>query len=297
LEREGEEGAGAGAGEGGEEGAGEGAGEGGEGGMPMKKVLFKARDLTRVFGTRKNRIVAVDHINFEIYKGEIVSLVGQSGSGKTTTASMILRLLKPTEGTMEFENRDVEEFEGRGKREYWRKVQAIFQDPYSSFNQFFSTKKVLFDSFKLFENPPPKSEKEALIKEALEAVNMSHEEVAEKYPFELSGGQRQRIMIARAHLIKPKLLIADEPTSMIDAVLRSCILELLLNLRKEEGSSIVFITHDLGLAYYVSDRIFIMNKGKIVEKGNAEQVITHPKDQYTKNLIGDIPNLSEEWIS
>jgi ABC-type dipeptide/oligopeptide/nickel transport system, ATPase component len=258
----------------------------------MKKVLFKARDLVREFGTRKNRTVAVDHINFEIYKGEIVSLVGQSGSGKTTTARMILRLLKPTGGTMEFEGEDIE---AKRKKEYWRKVQAVFQDPYSSFNQFFSTKKVLLDSFKLFDNPSP--EKEALVREALKAVNLRYEEVAEKYPFELSGGQRQRVMIARIHLLKPKLLIADEPTSMIDSILRSSILELLLNLRKEERSSIVFITHDLGLAYYVSDRIFIMNEGKIVERGEAERVITDPEDQYTKRLIADVPNLSEEWIT
>ena len=260
-----------------------------------KKILLKVRNLTRVFGSKKKRVVAVKNVSFDIYENEIISIVGESGSGKTTTARMMLNLLKPTEGTIEIEGEDISNFRGKKKREYWRKVQGIFQDPFASFNQFFTVRKVLDDSFKLFDVQPSKEEKDKRIRKVLEYVNMRYEEVAEKYPFELSGGQRQRIMIARIFLIEPKLLIADEPTSMIDAVLRSGILELLLSLREREKSSTVFITHDLGLAYYVSDRILIMHNGELVEQGSADDIITNPQHPYTKKLIQDVPTLHQEW--
>ena len=175
-------------------------------------------------------------------------------------------------------------------------MQGIFQDPFASFNSFFHVRKVLEDSFKLFDNPPPKDIRENMIREALSYVNLRFDEVAQKYPFELSGGQRQRIMIARIFLIKPRLLIADEPTSMIDAVLRSSILELLLKLRRVEKASIVFITHDIGLAYYVSDRIMIMHNGKIVEEGFSDDIVINPRHSYTKKLLSDVPTLHKEWL-
>ena len=240
-----------------------------------KKILLKVRNLTRVFGSKKKRVVAVKNVSFDIYENEIISIVGESGSGKTTTARMMLNLLKPTEGTIEIEGEDISNFRGKKKREYWRKVQGIFQDPFASFNQFFTVRKVLDDSFKLFDVQPSKEEKDKRIRKVLEYVNMRYEEVAEKYPFELSGGQRQRIMI--------------------DAVLRSSILELLLSLREREKSSIVFITHDLGLAYYVSDRILIMHNGELVEQGSADDIITNPQHPYTKKLIQDVPTLHQEW--
>ncbi|RLL83797.1 peptide ABC transporter ATPase [Petrotoga sp. HKA.pet.4.5] len=258
--------------------------------------IVKVENLTKIFGSGKKAVKAVDNVTFSIKKGEIVSLVGQSGSGKTTVTRLLLRLLKETEGKIIFEGQDITGLTGKEKKLYWKKVQAIFQDPYASFNIFAPVKKVLIDAFKLFDNSFTKQEKMAKVYEALESVNLRPEEVADKYPFELSGGQRQRIMIARAHLIKPKLLLADEPTSMIDANLRSGILELLLGLRDTEGTTIMFVTHDLGLAYYVSDRLFIMHEGKIVERGDADKVITHPEHPYTKQLMMDVPKLSEEWV-
>lgn len=259
--------------------------------------IIKVENLTKVFGSGKKAVKAVNNINFSIKKGEIVSLVGQSGSGKTTVTRLILRLLKETEGKIIFEGKDVTEIKGKERKEYWKKAQAIFQDPYASFNIFSPVKKVLLDTFKLFNSSYSKKEKEKLICETLESVNLRPEEVVDKYPFELSGGQRQRIMIARAHLIRPQLLLADEPTSMIDANLRSGILELLLSLRDTDGCTIMFVTHDLGLAYYVSDRIFIMHEGQIVEEGSADKIITAPEHPYTKQLIKDVPKLSEEWLT
>ncbi|RAO99622.1 peptide ABC transporter ATPase [Petrotoga sp. 9PW.55.5.1] len=258
--------------------------------------IIQVENLTKIFGSGKNSVTAVKNVNFSINRGEIVSLVGQSGSGKTTVTRLILRLIKETSGKIIFDGEDITEIKGNSKKKYWKKVQAIFQDPYASFNIFSPVKKVLLDAFKLFDNSFTKEEKKEKVYEALESVNLRPNEVADKYPFELSGGQRQRIMIARAHLIKPKLLLADEPTSMIDANLRSGILELLLGLRDTEGTTIMFVTHDLGLAYYVSDRLFIMHEGEIVEEGTADKVITQPEHPYTKQLMMDVPKLSEEWI-
>lgn len=262
----------------------------------LNNEIIKVENLTKIFGRGKKTVKAVNNVTFSIKKGEIVSLVGQSGSGKTTVTRLILRLLRETSGKIIFDGQDITKIEGNQKKAYWKKVQAIFQDPYASFNIFSPVKKVLLDAFKLFDSTFTKEEKKKKVYDALESVNLRPDEIAEKYPFELSGGQRQRIMIARAHLIKPKLLLADEPTSMIDANLRSGILELLLGLRDTEGTTIMFVTHDLGLAYYVSDRIFIMHEGEIVEEGNADKVITQPEHPYTKQLMMDVPKLSEEWL-
>ena len=256
-------------------------------------VILKVKELTKVFSSGRRKVIAVDHVSFDIHKGEIVSLVGQSGSGKTTTAHMILNLLKPTSGNIVFEDKDIKYV---NKRAYWQNVQGIFQDPFSSFNQFFVVKKVLRDTFKILDKGFNNKEKDRIIVKALEDVNIDPDDVLEKYPFELSGGQMQRIMIARIFIIKPKLVIADEPTSMIDSILRANILELFEKLRNIQGTSIMFITHDIGLAYYVSDRIFIMHNGKIVEEGDAEQVIMNPNHPYTKGLIEDVPTLHKEWL-
>jgi peptide/nickel transport system ATP-binding protein len=141
----------------------------------------------------------------------------------------------------------------------------------------------------------PQSEKVKLMTEACAFVNLKYEELTNKYPFELSGGQMQRLMIARIFLLKPKILLADEPTSMIDACSRATILDMLLKLRKETGMTLIFITHDIGLAYYVSDSVYIMEHGKFVEHGSADEVILNPKETYTKRLINDVPKIYEEW--
>ena len=141
----------------------------------------------------------------------------------------------------------------------------------------------------------PRAKKVELMAEACSFVNLKFEELTNKYPFELSGGQMQRLMIARIFLLKPKILLADEPTSMIDACSRVTILEMLMDLRNETGMTVIFITHDIGLAYYVSDTVFIMEHGKFVESGSADQVILHPKEAYTKRLINDVPKIYEAW--
>jgi peptide/nickel transport system ATP-binding protein len=228
--------------------------------------------------------------------GEVISIVGESGSGKTTLAKMLLGLISSTEGEINFlgQKRDISS--NKKRQEYWRNIQAIFQDPFSAYNTFHKIDAVLLDCIRMRGGGRlPREKKVALMTEACSFVNLKFAELTNKYPFELSGGQMQRLMIARIFLLKPKILIADEPTSMIDACSRATILDMLMQLRDEIGMTIVFITHDIGLAYYVSDSVWIMEHGKIVEHGSPDEVILHPKEAYTKRLINDVPKIYEEW--
>lgn len=261
-----------------------------------KKLCLSGAGVTKVFGFGRQKTVAVDHVDFNFYEGEIVSLVGESGSGKTTLAKMLLGLINVTEGDIYFQGvkRDISSY--KKKQEYWKSIQAIFQDPFSSFNTFNKIDSVLLDCINMRGGRHlPHAQKVEMMTEACGFVNLKFEELTNKYPFELSGGQMQRLMIARIFLLKPKILLADEPTSMIDACSRATILEYLMQLRNETGMTLIFITHDIGLAYYVSDTVYIMEHGKFVESGSADEVILHPKEIYTKRLISDVPKIYEEW--
>jgi peptide/nickel transport system ATP-binding protein len=260
------------------------------------KACLSGSGLTKVFGFGRQKCVAVDHVDFCFYQGEIVSIVGESGSGKTTLAKMLLGLISVTEGEIYFHGvkRDISTH--KKKQEYWKTIQAIFQDPYSSYNIFNKIDAVLLDCIRMRGGRKlPHAKKVELMTEACSFVNLKFEELTNKYPFELSGGQMQRLMIARVFLLKPKVLLADEPTSMIDACSRATILDMLMRLRKETGMTIIFITHDVGLAYYVSDSVYIMEHGKFVESGSADKVILYPSQAYTRRLISDVPKIHEVW--
>ncbi|MDR2304514.1 MAG: dipeptide/oligopeptide/nickel ABC transporter ATP-binding protein [Treponema sp.] len=260
------------------------------------EIFLSGRELSREFGYGEHRTLAVNKVNFDFHRGEIVSIVGESGSGKTTLAKIVLGLLKPSSGEIIFEGkpRNISSYSKR--RQYWQTIQAIFQDPFSTYNIFNKVDSVLRDCLRLqgFKGLS-KAEEFAKMKEACSFVNLHFEELSNKYPFELSGGQMQRLMIARIFMLQPKLLIADEPTSMIDACSRATILDMLLKLRNEINMTIVFITHDIGLAYYISDSVYIMERGTIVEQGSADEAILHPKSEYTKRLLGDVPKIYEPW--
>ncbi len=234
--------------------------------------LLRAESLTRVFGRGESAVRAVDNVSFELARGEITTVVGESGSGKSTLARLLLRLLDPTSGTIALDGRDVTGLRGRQLRPYWHEVQAVFQDPFAAFNQFFSVRWLLARSRRL-----------------LGGADL--EDRLDKYPHQLSGGQRQRVMIARGLMMRPALLIADEATSMLDASLRANILNVLIDLRAERGLTVLFITHDIGQACYLSDRVLVMRSGRLVETGSAEEVIFDPKDEYTKRLLADVPRL------
>ena len=252
--------------------------------------------MTKVFGLGKNATKAVNDVSFSVGKGEIVSLLGESGSGKTTIARMLLKLSQPTSGSIVFKGQDITGMKkSRQTREYWTHVQAVFQDPFSSFNSFYSVRRFLTNSFRLLPNRPSPEEQEQRIQGAMRNVGLNANELLSKRPHELSGGQRQRIMIARIFLINPEVLIADEPTSMIDASSRAGILKILLEMREKLGMTIIFITHDIGLAYYTSDRLLVMSQGKIVEQGPADRIIAHPQHDYTQRLLRDVPVLERKW--
>lgn len=265
--------------------------------MADEKTLYlRASGLTKVFGFGSNKTVAVDHVDLDLYKGEVVSIVGESGSGKTTLSKILLGLINPTEGEIYFEGKKRDISSHKKRKEYWKNIQAIFQDPFSSYNIFNKIDSLLLDCIKLRGGGNlPKDKKLELMSEACSFVNLKFEELTNKYPFELSGGQQQRLMIARIFLLKPKILLADEPTSMIDACSRATILDQLMKLRDDSGMTIIFITHDIGLAYYVSDQVYIMERGRFVENGPPDEVILRPKQAYTQRLINDVPKIYEEW--
>ncbi|MEG0900997.1 MAG: ABC transporter ATP-binding protein, partial [Clostridia bacterium] len=257
---------------------------------------LSGKGVTKIFGSGSKQNVAVDHVDFEFHEKELVSIVGESGSGKTTLSKMLLGLASITEGEILFQGKPRDISTRQKRHEYWRGIQAIFQDPFSSFNVFNKIDTVLLDCINMRGGKRlPKEKKLEMMTEACSFVNLKFAELTNKYPFELSGGQMQRLMIARIFLLKPKILLADEPTSMIDACSRATILDMLLHLRDEVGMTIIFITHDIGLAYYISDSVYIMEHGKFVEFGTANDVILHPKAAYTKRLISDVPKIYEPW--
>jgi len=264
--------------------------------LKERKVCLSGSGLTKVFGFGRTKTLAVDHVDFNFYEGEVISIVGESGSGKTTLAKMLLGLINPTEGDVYFQGQKRDISSQKKRLDYWRNIQAIFQDPFSSYNIFNKIDAVLLDCINMRGGRHfPQAKKVEMMTEACSFVNLKFDELTNKYPFELSGGQMQRLMIARIFLLMPKILLADEPTSMIDACSRATILDMLMGLRDEIGMTIIFITHDIGLAYYVSDNVYIMEHGKFVEYGSADMVILHPKEPYTQRLINDVPKIYEEW--
>ena len=261
-----------------------------------KKLCLSGRGVTKVFGSGRQKLTAVDHVDFDFYEGEIISIVGESGSGKTTLAKMLLGLISSSEGEIYFQGQKRDIRSGRKRQEYWKNIQAIFQDPFSAYNTFHKIDTVLLDCIRMRGGKHlPQARKVELMEEACGFVNLKYAELTHKYPFELSGGQMQRLMIARIFLLKPKILVADEPTSMIDACSRATILDYLMTLRDETGMTLIFITHDIGLAYYVSDTVYIMERGRFVEHGSADSVILRPREPYTRRLISDVPKIHEPW--
>jgi len=258
--------------------------------------VLRGDKVTKVFGYGKSKTVAVNGVDFNFREREVISIVGESGSGKTTLAKMLLGLIGITDGDIYFKDKMRDISSHRKKKEYWRGIQAVFQDPFSAFNIFSRIDALLLDCIKLMGGKNFSAEKKyEMMAEACSFVNLKYDELTNKYPFELSGGQMQRLMIARVFLLKPKILIADEPTSMVDACSRATILDMLMKLRDEVGMTIIFITHDIGLAYYVSDTVYIMEHGKFVEVGTAEDIILRPQAEYTRRLISDVPKIHEEW--
>jgi len=249
---------------------------------------------TGAFGGRE--LTAVRDVSFTVASGEVVSLIGESGSGKTTLGRMILRLVDVTQGSITYDGVDISRLRGRGLKEYRRRVQGVFQDPFSCFNPIFKADRVLSiirDEF----FPGLRAEQwRQRMDGALAGVRLDPAAVLDKYPHQLSGGQLQRMLIARAVLLDIGLLVADEIISMLDASTRIDVLNLLGEL-KAQGLSVLFITHDLSLGHYISDRTVILRRGEVVEQGATGEVFANPQNPYTRTLLASVPQLHERWAA
>ncbi len=237
-------------------------------------------------------LVAVNDISFSLDsdRPEIFTLAGESGSGKTTLSRLLLRDLVPTRGKVLFEGRDVALIRRRSEfKEFIKRVQPVFQNPFETFNPLRRVDAYLFDTAMNFRMASSRAEAAKVVDEALRNVGLSLDEVSRRYPHELSGGQIQRVSVARALISKPKLILADEPVSMVDASLRMEIVNLFRKLRDEQKVSVIYITHDLATAYYISDRIGIMLRGYVVESGPVEDVLGRPLHPYTQLLKESVP--------
>jgi peptide/nickel transport system ATP-binding protein len=261
----------------------------------MSQTLLDIRDVTKIYGggflSGGDQVVALQNYNLTIPEepAEIITIAGESGSGKTTLANLILGFVDLTSGDIIFKGTSIKKMSRGQKKEYRRQVQAVFQDPYAVYNPFYRVKHIFDMVIKNFKMASNKREGRDLIEESLQAVGMRGEEVLEKYPHQLSGGQRQRMMMARAYMLQPSLIVADEPVSMVDASLRAMILDIMLRLRDERNISFLYITHDLSTAYQVCDEIHILYQGTVAERGNIVKVIENPKHPYVQELIDSIP--------
>jgi peptide/nickel transport system ATP-binding protein len=257
-------------------------------------ALLEARNVSKVFGGGlfdRTTTVALENFTMSVGVEEpaITAIVGESGSGKTTLARLLLGLTGATTGNVLYRGAPIQGVRGSTWQQFLRDVQVVFQDPFEVYNPFYRVDHVLTMPIDQFRLATSRDEKERLLVEALETVGLRPEETLGRYPHQLSGGQRQRVMVARALIIRPKVIVADEPVSMIDASLRATVLGSLQKLRSDFGISIVYITHDLTTAYQISDNIVVLYRGAVAEAGDVELVVRQPKHPYTRLLIGSIP--------
>ena len=266
----------------------------------MLSEIAKVENLKKYFPVQKSfleqllarkisYVKAVDDVTFSINKREIFTLAGESGCGKTTTGRLVVRLLKPTSGKIIFNDEDISKFEGEKLRLLRRKMQIVFQDPYASLNPRMAVGDAVGHPLEIY-GVAKGEEKKKIVLDVFDKVGLTPaEQFVNLYPHQLSGGQRQRAALARSIILKPELIVADEPVSMIDVSLRTTIIDLMLNFREELGLTYLFITHDLAVAKYISDRIAIMYLGKIIEMGSKESLFARPTHPYTQALLSAIP--------
>ena len=255
-------------------------------------AFLEARNVTKVFGHGEGATVALADFSYAIREGtaSITAVAGESGSGKSTLARLFLGFIHPTQGEVLYRGKDLRQLTRQERKDFRREVQAIFQDPFGVYNPFYRVDHLLTTPVKTFKLANSRADARRQIEAALATVGSNPDEILGRYPHQLSGGQRQRITIARALLLKPRLIIADEPVSMVDASLRATILESLLKLNREFGISFLYITHDLTTAHQISERLIILYQGIVAEAGAARRVIRQPQHPYTQLLIHSIPS-------
>ena len=257
--------------------------------MPDKEKLIEIKDLQITFGSGRKKFVAVDHVNIDIYKGETFSLVGESGSGKTTIGRAITRINPVSAGEILFKGQRISgKISKELDREVIQKCQMIFQDPMASLNERAKVDYIVSEGLYNFHLYKDENDRKAKVEMALREVGLLPE-FASRFPHEFSGGQRQRIGIARALIMEPEFVVADEPISALDVSIRAQVLNLLNRLRKSRGLTYLFIAHDLSVVRFISDRIGVIHKGRIVELAEAEELFLHPLHPYTKALLSAVP--------
>jgi peptide/nickel transport system ATP-binding protein len=268
--------------------------------MSQPDVLFEARGLSKTFNARREQnggagavasaVRAVSDLDLTIHRGEILGLVGESGCGKSTTGMLLTLLERPDAGTLHFEGQDSSDLSGSRLQAFRRRVQIVFQDPYESLDPRFTVESTLTEPLIVHGIGRSSSERRSKVRETLERVELRPAEAfLQRYPRDLSGGQRQRIAIARAIILNPDFLVADEPVSMLDVSVRAGVLNLMKRLKDELRMTYLFITHDLAVARYMSDRIAVMYLGKIVEMGRADTILGSPQHPYTQLLLQSVP--------
>ncbi|WP_432408206.1 ABC transporter ATP-binding protein [Wukongibacter sp. M2B1] len=261
----------------------------------MKEKLLEVRNLKTYFpitggllGQTTNYVKAVDGVSFDVYRGETLGLVGESGCGKSTTGRTIMRLIEPTDGKVIFDGKDIFNLKKKEMLESRREMQMIFQDPFSSLNPRKMVKEIIGGAFEIHSPNMKKREREEEVAKLLEIVGLNPDYIT-RYPHEFSGGQRQRIGIARSLALKPKLIIADEPVSALDVSIQSQVLNLLNRLQKQFSLTYIFIAHDLSVVRHLSDRVGVMYLGKIVELADGDELYSKPLHPYTRALLSAIP--------
>ncbi|HEI7029960.1 TPA: ATP-binding cassette domain-containing protein [Staphylococcus aureus] len=263
--------------------------------MKNDEVLLSIKNLKQYFNAgKKNEVRAIENISFDIYKGETLGLVGESGCGKSTTGKSIIKLNDITSGEILYEGIDIQKIRKRKDLlKFNKKIQMIFQDPYASLNPRLKVMDIVAEGIDIHHLATDKRDRKKRVYDLLETVGLSKEH-AYRYPHEFSGGQRQRIGIARALAVEPEFIIADEPISALDVSIQAQVVNLLLKLQRERGITFLFIAHDLSMVKYISDRIAVMHFGKIVEIGPAEEIYQNPLHDYTKSLLSAIPQPDPE---
>ena len=264
-----------------------------------KKILLKVRNLKQwfplntMFFEKKKYVKAVNDVSFDLYEGETLGIAGESGCGKSTLIRSCLRLLQPTDGSVEFEGREISKAKIRDLRPIRKDMQIIFQDPYASLDGRWTVTQLIEEPLIVNKLCASKEERQAKVRELLEAVSISQEYV-NRYPHEFSGGQRQRIAIASALATDPKLVMCDEPVSALDVSVRAQVLNLLKELQKERNLTYIFVSHDMSVIEYLCDRVAIMYLGKIMEIGTREDIFDNPRHPYTQALLSAVPKVSGE---